>query len=75
MDTFIGRTLSGRYEVLELIGRGGTADTYRALDKILEREVAIKVLIDRSDDVNKRFLREAQAMAKLNHPCIVQVFG
>ncbi|HET9096651.1 MAG TPA: protein kinase, partial [Candidatus Baltobacteraceae bacterium] len=74
MDTFIGRTLSGRYEVLELIGRGGTADTYRALDKVLEREVAIKVLIDRSDDVNKRFLREAQAMANLNHPCIVAVF-
>jgi serine/threonine protein kinase len=74
LDTFIGRTLSGRYDVLELIGRGGTADTYRALDKVLEREVAIKVLIDRSDDVNKRFLREAQAMAKLNHPCIVAVF-
>ncbi|HEV3152737.1 MAG TPA: protein kinase [Candidatus Baltobacteraceae bacterium] len=74
MDTFIGRTLGGRYEVLELIGRGGTADTYRALDQTLQREVAIKVLIDRSDDVNKRFLREAQAMAKLNHPRIVQVF-
>ena len=74
MDTFIGRTLTGRYEILELIGRGGTADTYRALDRTLEREVAIKVLIDRSDDVNKRFLREAQAMAKLNHPRIVQVF-
>jgi len=74
MDTFTGRTLSGRYEVLELIGRGGTADTYRALDQTLEREVALKVLIDRSDDVNKRFLREAQAMAKLNHPGIVQVF-
>jgi len=74
VNTFIGRTLSGRYEVLELIGRGGTADTYRALDKTLAREVAIKVLIDRSDDVNKRFLREAQAMARLNHPRIVQVF-
>jgi serine/threonine-protein kinase len=74
MNTFIGRTLSGRYEVLELIGRGGTADTYRALDKTLDREVAIKVLIDRSDDVNKRFLREAQSMARLNHPRIVQVF-
>ena len=74
MDTFIGRTLSGRYEILELIGRGGTADTYRALDTTLQREVAIKVLIDRSDDVNNRFLREAQAMAKLNHPRIVQVF-
>ena len=74
MDTFIGRTLTGRYEIKELIGRGGTADTYRAFDKTLEREVAIKVLIDRSDDVNLRFLREAQAMAKLNHPNIVQVF-
>ncbi len=74
MDTFIGRTLGGRYEILELIGRGGTADTYRALDRTLQREVAIKVLIDRSDDVNQRFLREAQAMAKLNHPRIVQVF-
>ncbi len=74
MDTFIGRTLGSRYEIRELIGRGGTADTYRAFDKTLEREVAIKVLIDRSDDINKRFLREAQAMAKLNHPRIVQVF-
>ena len=74
MDTFIGRTLGNRYEIKELIGRGGTADTYRAQDKLLEREVAIKVLIDRSDDINNRFLREAQAMAKLNHPNIVQVF-
>ncbi len=74
METFIGRTLSGRYEILELIGRGGTADTYRAFDKTLEREVAVKVLIDRSDDINRRFLREAQAMAKLNHPRVVQVF-
>jgi serine/threonine protein kinase len=74
METFIGRTLSGRYELLEMIGRGGTADTYRALDKVLEREVAIKVLMDRSNDVNKRFLREAQAMAKLNHARIVSVF-
>jgi serine/threonine protein kinase len=74
LDTFIGRTLSGRYEIKELIGRGGTADTYRAFDQVLERDVAIKVLIDRSDDVNQRFLREAQAMANLNHPNIVQVF-
>lgn len=74
MALFIGRVLGGRYEILELVGRGGTADTYRAMDVTLEREVAIKILIDRSDDVNKRFLREAQAMAKLNHPKIVQVF-
>ncbi|MFN2448411.1 MAG: protein kinase [Candidatus Baltobacteraceae bacterium] len=74
MDTFLGRTLGTRYEIQELIGRGGTADTYRAQDKLLDRDVAVKVLIDRSDDVNNRFLREAQAMAQLNHPNIVQVF-
>lgn len=74
MDTFIGRTLGGRYEIRDLIGRGGTADTYRAQDTLLDRDVAVKVLIDRSDDINNRFLREAQAMAKLNHANIVQVF-
>ncbi|MGZ3552403.1 MAG: protein kinase domain-containing protein [Vulcanimicrobiaceae bacterium] len=74
MDTFIGRILNGRYEIKELIGRGGTADTYRALDHTLGREVAVKILIDRSDDVNSRFLREAQSMAQLNHPKIVSVY-
>jgi serine/threonine protein kinase len=74
VDSFIGRVLGGRYEVQELIGRGGTADTYRGLDKTLGREVAVKVLIDRSDDVNSRFLHEAQSMAALNHPKIVSVY-
>jgi serine/threonine protein kinase len=74
MPTIAGRTLGGRYEVVELVGRGGTADIYRGVDKTLKREVAIKVLVDHSKDVNKRFLREAQAMSKLNHPNIVQVY-
>ncbi len=74
METLVGRVLGGRYDMLELIGRGGTADTYRSLDRTLAREVAIKVLIDRSSDVNARFLREAQSMAALNHPKIVSVF-
>ncbi len=70
----LGRTFAGRYEILEAIGRGGTADTYRAVDRTLGREVAVKVLIDRSDDVNHRFLREAQSMARLNHARIVTVY-
>jgi len=69
-----GRTLGGRYEILELIGRGGTADTYRAIDSRLGREVALKVLLDRSDDVTQRLLLEAQAMASLNHPKIVAIY-
>jgi serine/threonine protein kinase len=73
--TFIGRTLGGRYHVLELVGRGGSADTYRALDAALHREVAIKILVDRSEDVNLRLLRDAQGMASLHHPRIVEIFG
>jgi serine/threonine protein kinase len=69
-----GRTLAGRYEIVELIGRGGTADTYRAIDTRLGREVALKVLLDRSDDVTQRLLLEAQAMASLNHPKIVAIY-
>jgi serine/threonine protein kinase len=69
-----GRTLGGRYEIVELIGRGGTADTYRATDHTLGRDVAVKVLMDRSDDTNARLLAEARAMARLNHPRIVAVY-
>jgi len=69
-----GRTLGGRYTIVELIGRGGTADTYRAMDTRLGREVAVKVLLDRSDDVTQRLLLEAQAMASLNHPKIVAIY-
>ncbi len=74
MESLQGRTLGGRYEIIELIGRGGTADTYRAVDKTLHRDVAVKVLIERSDETNARLLMEARAMARLNHPNIVAVY-
>jgi serine/threonine protein kinase len=74
VDSLQGRTLGGRYEIAELIGRGGTADTYRGLDKTLRRDVAVKVLVERSDETNARLLMEARAMARLNHPRIVAVY-
>jgi serine/threonine protein kinase len=74
VESLQGRTLGGRYEIIELIGRGGTADTYRAVDKTLHRDVAVKVLIERSDETNARLLMEARAMARLNHPHIVAVY-
>jgi serine/threonine protein kinase len=74
VDSLQGRTIDGRYEIVELIGRGGTADTYRANDHTLGRDVAVKVLVDRSDDTNTRLLSEARAMARLNHPRIVAVY-
>ncbi len=69
-----GTTLGGRYRLETLIGRGGMADVYRAADLALDRVVAVKILTDRSDDVRRRFLREAQAMARLNHRNVVSVY-
>ncbi len=71
------RIYSGRYELTHLIARGGMAQVYRAMDRQLERPVALKVLfpelsIDRT--FVERFRREAQAAANLSHPNIVPVF-
>jgi serine/threonine protein kinase len=69
-----GRVLAGRYRIEALIGRGGMADVYRGIDTTLERPIAVKILTDRSDPVLRRFLREAQSMARLNHRNIVAVY-
>ncbi|MFV0424796.1 MAG: Stk1 family PASTA domain-containing Ser/Thr kinase [Bacilli bacterium] len=69
--------LDDRYIIKRNIGEGGMANVYLAFDKILQRNVAIKVLRgDLSDDelFIKRFRREALAATALNHPNIVQIF-
>jgi tRNA A-37 threonylcarbamoyl transferase component Bud32 len=66
-----------KYEVLEEIGHGGMATVYRALDRRLHREVAVKVIhphLRDSKEVVSRFNTEARAVAKLRHPNIVEVF-
>lgn len=71
------RILSGRYEVGELIGRGGMADVHRGTDSRLGRTVAIKLLrpdLARDPQFQARFKREAQAVAALNHPSIVAIY-
>jgi eukaryotic-like serine/threonine-protein kinase len=71
------RILGGRYEVGELIGRGGMADVHLGHDSRLGRQVAIKILrSDLARDANflMRFRREAQSAAGLNHPSIVAIF-
>jgi serine/threonine protein kinase len=66
--------LANRYRIIEKIGAGGMAEVFRGIDHVLEREVAVKVLTERSDEVCRRFLLEAQSMARLNHPNIVAVY-
>jgi serine/threonine-protein kinase len=71
------RVLSGRYELSQLVARGGMAEVHRARDHLLDRPVAVKILfpelsVDKS--FVERFRREAQAAANLSHPNIVPVF-
>ncbi len=71
-----GQTL-GKYRILEPLGSGGMARVYRAYHPLLDRYVAVKVL--RSDLVEEaefsaRFRREAQSVANLRHPNLIQVF-
>ena len=77
MDKYIGTILDNRYEVLEIIGVGGMAVVYKALDKVLDRYVAVKILKDEfahDDEFRKRFANESHAVAKLSHNNIVSVY-
>jgi serine/threonine protein kinase/Flp pilus assembly protein TadD len=73
----LGKTL-GHYEILEKIGSGGMGAVYRARDRRLHRDVALKVLpaeLARDPDLRKRFQREAETVASLKHPNIVTIFS
>jgi len=72
----IGSVLQDRYAVEKQIGEGGFATVYRGHDNKLKRPVAIKVLTDvnKNSTTATRFLREAESMAKFNHPNIATVY-
>ena len=72
----VGELIADRYELEELVGKGGMSSVYRAHDRLLERTVAIKILHEhysRDADYVERFRREARAAARLSHPNIVTV--
>ncbi|MBM2849471.1 MAG: serine/threonine protein kinase, partial [Anaerolineales bacterium] len=76
MSDLTGRTL-GKYQLQERLGRGGMAEVYKAYQPGLDRHVAVKVLhphLAEASDFLGRFKREAQAVARLHHPHIVQVY-
>ena len=72
----IGEVIADRYELQELVGSGGMSSVYRGRDRLLERNVALKLLhphFGDDDEYVERFRREARAVAQLSHPNIVTV--
>jgi len=71
----IGTTLNGRYQILAHIGEGATAAVYLGRDQLLQRDVAIKVLLPHvKESTRARFFQEATAAAQLNHPNIMALY-
>ena len=69
--------LLSRFELISILGRGGMGEVWRARDRRLGRDVAIKVLpeeLGREPDRVARFEREARALAALNHPNVAQIY-
>ena len=76
-DKYIGQILDGRYEIRDVIGEGGMAVVYRAIDHRLHRRVAVKIMRDEmaaDEEFRRRFCAESQAVAMLSHPNIVAVY-
>jgi len=74
-DAFLGSVLGGKYPILGIIGAGGMGAVYRSVQPMVERPVAIKVILPggafKGDEAKKRFLREARTIAHLDHPAVV----
>jgi eukaryotic-like serine/threonine-protein kinase len=68
---FPPEVLSDRYEVREELGRGGAGRVYRAYDQRLDRDVAVKILLDHTDASVARFRREAAVAARIRHRNVV----
>lgn len=76
-DPFVGRDLDGRYAIKDRLGQGGMGAVYRAVQRSVDREVAIKVVspsMMTEPAIIKRFLREARLASRLDHPNVIQVF-
>ncbi len=77
MSNLVGHTLSSRYEIKEIIARGGMATVYLAKDLRLDREVAVKVIhphLSEDPVFRDKFFREARMLAKVNHANLVNIF-
>lgn len=75
MGVGVGRVLAGRYELRAELGRGGMGEVWSAHDRVIGREVAVKLLQSHltGDDAAQLFFREARTAGALNHPGVVTV--
>ena len=76
-DPMVGRLLDRRYRIGARVARGGMASVYEATDTRLDRTVAVKVMhpgLGDDQEFAERFVREARAAARLNHPHVVGVY-
>ena len=80
MDSFekyVGQVFDKRYRIMKVIGIGGMAVVFEAMDMLMRRNVAVKML---KDEINndaqsvKRFINESKAVAMLSHPNIVNIY-
>lgn len=75
-DPFIGKTLNNKFRIDDILGKGGMGAVYRATDTVLDRTVAVKLLrhdLLGDDNLDIRFLREARAAARIEHPHAITV--
>ena len=80
-DFLLGKTLADQYRIRSILGRGGMGVVYSAVDEVLGRDVAVKVIrtgnfpLEVQDTLRARFRREAKAAARLHHPNVISVFS
>lgn len=76
-DPLLGMVVEGRYKIQSVIGQGSAGTVYKAVQELIGREVAIKVLHDylvSDDEFIKRFTQEAKASSRLSHPNIITIY-
>src|ERR1051326_3594947 len=67
--------LNSRYEIKEIIARGGMGVVYKAYDRVMKRQVAVKTLLDLTDQTAlKLFHKECEDLASMTHPNIIEIF-
>jgi serine/threonine-protein kinase len=75
-DPLFGSTVDGRYEILDLLGEGGTGRVYKVRHTALDRLFAMKILrsdLARDEELASRFIQEAKAIASVRHPNVVEI--